>query len=147
MTRTVKLGVAAVAALVGLAACASNNPSTGSYTPVPGATLHDRPVDHAQATAGKVLFERHGCYTCHAFGRRLAGPDLNGVANGRTQEWLRKWFADTDAMIEGDPIGQALVEAWKGVRMPNFRLSQRDADALIQFMAQESARSSQRGGD
>jgi hypothetical protein len=76
----------------------------------------------------------------------LAGPDLNGVANGRTQEWLRKWFADTDAMIEGDPIGQALLEAWKGVKMPNFRLGQRDADALIHFMAQESARS-QRGGD
>jgi len=136
MTWTVKLGLAALAAgAVGLAACA-----TAAYTPPPGARLGDQPVDAALAAAGKRLFEKHGCYACHAFGRTLGGPDLVGVAEGRTREWLRKWFADTDAMIDSDPIGQALFERWKKQRMPNFRLSERDADALIHYLASESAR-------
>jgi mono/diheme cytochrome c family protein len=144
MTRLRTLDFTALAVLaVVFSACAT----TQTPAPVAGARVGDKPVDPGLYSAGKQVFERNGCYTCHAFGRVLGGPDLVGITEGRDHDWLRKWLKDTDVMIDGDPLGQALLKQWRGVRMPNFRLGDRDIDALLHYMAQESARARAAAGE
>jgi len=81
-----------------------------------------------------------GCYGCHAFGRRLAGPDLMAVAERRDHDWLRRFLKETEAVLLGDPQGQAMLEEWKGVRMPQFKLTDADVNALIHFFTAETQR-------
>lgn len=98
-------------------------------------------VDVNRATRGKAVWMRHGCYTCHGFGRKvLAGPDLAGVTERRDHDWLRKWLKETNSMLAGDPQAMAMLEQWKYVKMPQFKVSDADVEALIHFLAQESQR-------
>jgi cytochrome c551/c552 len=95
-------------------------------------------VDANRATRGKVVWEKNGCYICHAFGRQLGGPDLMAVTDRRDQDWLRRWLKDTNGMLATDPQAKAMLEEYRLVKMPQFRISDPDIDALIHFMAQES---------
>jgi len=97
-------------------------------------------VDANRASRGKVVYMRNGCYVCHAFGRLLAAPDLMAVTDRRGEEWLRRWFKDTNGMLATDPQAKAMLEEWKMVKMPQFKLTDPDIDALIHYMAQESQR-------
>lgn len=97
-------------------------------------------VDPNLATRGKVVYERNGCYACHGMGRVLAGPDLAGVTDRRDISWLRRWLKDTNMMLESDPQARAMLEQWRFVKMPQIKLSDRDVDAVLHYLAQESAR-------
>lgn len=97
-------------------------------------------VDPSLATRGKVVYERNGCYVCHAMGRVLAAPDLAGVTERREIGWLRRWLKDTNTMLESDPQARAMLEQWHYVKMPQIKLSDRDVDAVIHYMAQENQR-------
>jgi cytochrome c551/c552 len=97
-------------------------------------------VDPNLASRGKVVYERNGCYACHGFGRVLAGPDLQGVTERRDTAWVRRWLKETNNMLESDPQARAMLEQWRYVRMPQIKLSDNDVNALLHFMAQETAR-------
>jgi cytochrome c551/c552 len=95
-------------------------------------------VDPNLASRGKVVYERNGCYVCHALGRVLAGPDLAGVTERREVGWLRRWLKETNAMLESDPQARAMLEQWRFVKMPQIKLSDRDVDAILHYLAQET---------
>lgn len=97
-------------------------------------------VDEAMAARGKTLWSKNGCAGCHGIGKKLAGPDLAGVYDRRSMEWLRRWLTDTKQMLETDSIAKALLAESKGAKMPQFRLTEADADALVHYIAQESAK-------
>jgi cytochrome c551/c552 len=97
-------------------------------------------VDANRATRGKLVYERNGCYICHAFGRQLGGPDLMSVTDRRGEDWLKRWLKDTNMMLANDPQAKAMLEQYKMVRMPQFKISDSDIEAVIHFMAQESLR-------
>lgn len=97
-------------------------------------------VDANKAKRGKSVYERQGCYVCHAFGRLLAAPDLMSVTDRRDQDWLRRWLKDTNGMLATDPQAKAMLEQFRYVKMPQFKISDPDIDAIIHFMAQESQR-------
>lgn len=126
MTRRAKLALTGIFVAFGLA---------GSTAHAQGVT-----VDANRAARGKTVYERHGCYICHAFGRQLAAPDLMAVTDRRDQDWLRRWFKDTNGMLATDPQAKAMLEEYRLVKMPQFKLTDSDVDALIHFMAQESQR-------
>ena len=130
MNRTLTLTLAALAAIAfGLPATMAAQGSAFS-------------VDPNLAERGRKVFlsPLTGCYGCHAFGRRLAGPDLMAVAERRDHDWLRRFLKETEAMLLGDPQGQAMLEEWKGVRMPQFKLTDADINALIHYFADETRR-------
>jgi protein SCO1/2 len=79
---------------------------------------------------------RQRCSACHTIGRGDAvGPDLSGVTSRRERPWLERFLADPDQMLaEGDPIAKALFRRYKGVRMPNLRLSREDIDAVLSYL-------------
>lgn len=140
MTRALKLQLAALSTItIALSAC------TQRSVAVAGAELNNRPVDQAQAQAGATLFRNKGCDMCHTFGRTVSGPDLAGIMERRDHDWLRKWLKETNAMLLADPQAIDMLKQWKGFRMPQIHLQDRDIDALFHFFAQESARAGARG--
>ena len=84
---------------------------------------------------GKSLFESKGCNGCHTVGGgRRAGPDLKGVTERRSREWLQKWIKDPDAMLASDSTAKALMAEANGIKMVNAHLSDADINAVIDFL-------------
>ena len=124
MTRTFTISLAVLAAL--------------AIAPAAAAAQGGMTVDATLAKRGKSLFTSRGCNACHAFGKKLAGPDLVGATERRSQEWMRRWLKNTDEMLESDSIAQAMLAEYQNVKMPNLRLLDADVDALLHYMQQES---------
>lgn len=127
MTRMFKLTLAAFAAIA--IAVPASAAAQGSIS-----------VDPALAKKGKSLYASRGCATCHAFGKKLAGPDLAGVMERRDHDWLRRWLLNTTEMIASDSIAMAMVVEYKNTKMPNMKLKPADVDALFHYFQQESAK-------
>ena len=137
MTTKFRLSFAALSTIViGLAAC---NPTQRSSA-VSGAQLDGKSVDQGLAQLGAAVFRNKGCDMCHAVGRTVSGPDLAGIMERRDPAWTKKWLQETNAMIETDPQAQDMVKQWKGYKMPQIKLSDREVDGLFHYFAQESAR-------
>lgn len=97
---------------------------------------------------GEYVF-RNRCSECHTIGggdlRDVAaqriGPDLFDVTRQRGRDWLERWLAEPDAMLQaGDPVARALYERYDRIPMPNMRLTERDVTALLGFIERESDR-------
>ena len=139
MTRTFTLQLAALAAIA-IAPSGCQTLSKASAPPVAGAQLGNRPVDVNLAQRGVTVWRDRGCFSCHGFGRVLAGPDLAGVMERRDNAWLRRWLKNTTEMLQADPQAVAMLKDWNGVKMPNFNLNDADITALFHYLAQETAR-------
>lgn len=107
----------------------------------------DAPTKLRQMSKGEQLF-RTRCASCHAIGggggtataQRSVGPDLRGVGERRTREWLGRWLKHPDRMLaEKDPIATALLAEYQ-VPMPNLRLNDVEVQALLSYMDEESLR-------
>lgn len=103
---------------------------------------------------GETLF-RTRCAACHTIGNvtrtvagdgiidtgELLGPDLLGVFERRSRDWLVRWIKNPKQMLEDeDPVALALYAAYGEVTMPNFRLSDIEVEALLDYMRVESDR-------
>ena len=94
-------------------------------------------VDPMMAKRGATLFLRRGCYACHTLGKGpLEGPDLSGVTDRRTHEWLQKWLKNPTEMFGSDPVADAMLEQYHNVKMPNMKLNDSDIEALINYLGQ-----------
>lgn len=101
-------------------------------------------VDPALAERGKKIWKSKQCAGCHELGRNQStGPDLIGVTDRRSQEWLERWLQDPVAMTGEDSTAKALKKQFNS-QMPKLGLSKDDADALINYLAQETQQ--RRGG-
>lgn len=86
-------------------------------------------------TDGEALFTAKGCNACHTIGGGdLVGPDLAGVTERRTEEWLTKWLTAPDQMLASDPDAQAMLAQYNNVPMPNLGLTPDEVAALIAYM-------------
>jgi mono/diheme cytochrome c family protein len=77
------------------------------------------------------------CSSCHTFGRGvLVGPDLKGVGERHDRKWLIAWISSSDRLIQsGDPAAAALFGKFKKQRMPDQRLTPREIDTLLDYLA------------
>ena len=99
----------------------------------------DFTVDQNLVGQGRSAWVSKGCGGCHSIGQgKRAGPDLLGVTERRTIEWLNEWLKDTDKMLDSDPIGQAMLQEYNNQRMPDMGLSDEQVTALIHYMADET---------
>lgn len=67
-------------------------------------------------------FYEDQCLACHTIGGGPAiGPDLKGVTERQSREWLARFIADPDKVVEsGDPYAKKLVDAADGMVMPEI---------------------------
>lgn len=96
-------------------------------------------VDPALAKQGGKMFKDKGCAVCHTIGRTgktAEGPDLAGVTDRRSHEWLVSWLKDPHAMFGNDAAADAMLEQYHNVKMPNMHLGASDISALIAYLSQ-----------
>ena len=137
--------------LAALAGCggkpAEESPSTASpapSTPAAGVLLEkslyddgpragESPVDATAAAAGEKLFSTKGCTACHAWGKRLTGPDLKDVTMRRTQVWMEHQILHPDVMTKTDPIAHGLFAQF-ALQMPKQGLTETEAKQVIEYL-------------
>jgi len=88
--------------------------------------------DEAKATLGEKLFQTKGCSACHAFGKRVTGPDLAGVSMRRTSAWIENQILHPDLMVKQDPIARQLFAQF-ALQMPKQGLTPEEAGAMIEY--------------
>lgn len=73
---------------------------------------------------GSALFQQT-CSACHKIGGgRLVGPDLAGVTEKRTEDWLVRFIKSSQSMVRaGDPVAVALYKEYNQIPMPDQALS------------------------
>lgn len=98
-----------------------------------GPRAADGPVDAAKAAAGEQLFTTKGCTACHAYGKKLTGPDLKGVTTRRTTTWMMNQIMSPDVMTRTDSISHGLMVESKNLQMLNLHLTQIEALSLIEY--------------
>src|SRR5215475_681951 len=91
--------------------------------------------------AGQILFKRI-CAPCHTIGvGDRVGPDLRDVTARRDRTWLTNFIRNPKKMFaDKDPIVLAMAEKFPGVRMPVLGISDSDAEELLAYLDEKSAR-------
>ena len=80
------------------------------------------------------------CGICHTIGGgKLIGPDLSGIREKRTDEWLLEFIRSSQKMIDkGDPDAVALFEEYNKVQMPDPMISDQEIMALLDHIEMQS---------
>lgn len=61
-----------------------------------------------------------------------------GVTQRRQSEWLRRFLAETDEMLNSDPLAMRLLEIYNYQRMPEVDLRDEEISALLAYIAHRS---------
>lgn len=145
MTRPIIPATALILILIALAGCNGNGGGEAKQDDAQvAASLNQGPraaesmtLDPALASWGEQLFKDKACVTCHAVGERKQGPDLAGVADRRTERWLKRQIMDPEWMLKHDPIARGLMAEY-ALQMANQQVKDAEANALIQFLLRET---------
>lgn len=89
---------------------------------------------------GKMLWTNRGCGGCHGIGKKQAGPDLMGLEQRRSREWINKWLKETDTMLGSDSTAMAMLAEWNGIRMPKQDMSDGDIEAILNYLRAEEVK-------
>lgn len=93
--------------------------------------------DEELVAMGKDVYKNKGCVACHTIGKgKLVGPDLLGVTERRSEDWLSRWMLNPDEMLKTDPIAKEMLKVHM-VPMPNQGLTEKEVEALIAYMKHE----------
>ena len=136
------VGFTLIVALAALAGCGSREdaaPQASATTAAAGAPALDAgpraseaSPDKSLAEQGEQLFKDKGCSACHAFGKRVTGPDLAGVTRRRTAKWIERQILHPELMVKEDPIARQLFAEF-ALQMPNQGLNDDQARAIIAY--------------
>jgi mono/diheme cytochrome c family protein len=76
------------------------------------------------------------CVACHTVGEgKRVGPDLAGVHERHTEEWMIEFIRSSQAVIKaGDPEAVALAEAYPGLIMPDNPLSDDQIRSVLAYV-------------
>ena len=101
---------------------------------------------HAQADAGKELFEAK-CTSCHTVGGGDGvGPDLKGVGVRRSTDWVLGVITEPDKLTaQKDPTQLELTKKY-GMEMPNLGVNRDDALKIVTFLQAGTEQASTKEG-
>lgn len=87
----------------------------------------------AQQSGGEIFEQK--CVACHSAGTdRLIGPGLAGVMTRRDRAWVKRFIMRPDLVLGSeDSIAAGLLQEYL-VPMPNFGITDAEAEALIAFL-------------
>lgn len=104
---------------------------------IAGRTLLFADPASADTAESKKIFNTR-CMACHTFGKGVkVGPDLKGVTERRQRDWLIKFVRSSSTVIaSGDATATALLEQFKGQRMPDWvDLSEAQVSSIMDWLA------------
>lgn len=97
-------------------------------------------VDAALAAQGEALLSARGCTACHTLGRgRLVGPDLAGVTERRSAEFIVAMIVNPDSMLANDATAKELLGQYF-TPMSNQGVTPEDARALLEYFRRNDAK-------
>lgn len=100
-------------------------------------------IDPAGVAAGEKLFQTKGCSACHAFGKRVTGPDLAGVTKRRTARWIESQILHPDLMTKQDPTAKTLLGTYM-LQMPKQGLTPDEAKSVVEFFKHQEHEASEK---
>ncbi|MDP4222129.1 MAG: cytochrome c [Bacteroidota bacterium] len=76
------------------------------------------------------------CSACHTVGKgKLIGPDLAGIYNIRTNEWLHSFIKSSQKMVKsGEPDAVAIYNEFNHIPMPDNNLTDDQINSVINFI-------------
>jgi mono/diheme cytochrome c family protein len=88
------------------------------------------------AQNGGEIFKSN-CSSCHTVGKgKLVGPDLSGVYNTKSMDWLKSFIRSSQGMVKsGDKDAVALFNEFK-IPMPDNNLTDQQITSIIDFIKQ-----------
>jgi len=107
-----------------------------------GPRAADSSIDESKVAAGEQLFQTKGCSACHAFGKRVSCPDLDGVTTRRTAKWIQSQILHPDVMVKQDPTARQLFAQYS-LQMPNQSLTPEEAGQVIEFLKHKNHESAE----
>jgi protein SCO1 len=84
---------------------------------------------------GEEIFKQN-CSACHTIGSGdLAGPDLIGIQDRRTEEWLMTFIKSPKRMIKkGDKTAVTLYNKYNQVVMPDQKLNDDEIKEVLKYI-------------
>ena len=90
--------------------------------------------------AGKKVFETK-CFSCHSIGGgNKQGPDLKGVTEKRTREWLKEFTKSPTSMRDKDADAAQVFKDFAPEIMPDQSLSDDELDSVIALIKSLTAK-------
>src|SRR5690606_41525145 len=81
------------------------------------------------------------CNSCHAFGRKLTGPDLAGMSDRQSLDWIVKWIHNPQGMVDsGDQYAIDLVAQDPTMMAPYAHLTESDIADIMAYVDQETVK-------
>ena len=93
-------------------------------------------LSNVQAQDGEALFNDN-CTACHKIGGKLVGPDLVGVTERRSEDWIKSFVTNSTAFIaSGDKDAKAIFDEYNQTEMTAFQGSFNDEEmtALVDYL-------------
>lgn len=96
-------------------------------------------LDPALAARGEDLMTSRGCTACHTIGGgRLVGPDLSGVTERRSAEFITAMIVKPDSMLANDATAKELLGQYF-TPMSNQGVTMEEARALLEYFRRNDA--------
>ncbi len=92
-------------------------------------------IDAELAETGERVFQIR-CESCHRMERRLVGPAMLPVLEGRSPEWIMNFTLAPEQNIREHPTGQALLQEYM-VEMPFQNVTEEEARAIVEYLRVE----------
>ncbi len=90
--------------------------------------------------AGRKVFETK-CFSCHSIGGGdKQGPDLKGVTERQSKEWIVEFTKSPTAMSKKDPVAAELFKKYAPEIMPDQTLSAEELDSVIELIKSLTAK-------
>lgn len=89
-------------------------------------------IDQALATRGEELF-KNLCSACHKMDKKFVGPEMAGVTERRSPEWIMNMILNPEQMIKEDPIAKKLLVESNMAVMANQNLSEEETRAILEY--------------
>lgn len=109
--------------LISLFSCSGNSTEESSYLQT-----------EAAIEEGEQLFSQH-CASCHNFNQALIGPNLSGVTQEVSHDWLSKFIVNAPEVIQsGDERATKLYEQYKQYMPPFSMLKAEEVEAILAYI-------------
>jgi len=97
-------------------------------------------INSELASEGETIFNTK-CVACHRFDQRYVGPPLNDILSKRTPEFIMNMMLNPQEMVEKHPDVKEMLATYM-TPMPNQNLTEQDARAVLEYIRQETAKTS-----
>lgn len=92
------------------------------------------PTDEASLKNGEELFNTN-CKACHIIGKDAVGPNLKGVTERQSEEWLMSWIANPQKVIDsGDEHAIEMFEKYGSMMTAFPTLSNQDKLQILGYV-------------